>query len=152
MLTSLKDSVNSALGVAVILVFALMVGVIITGKISLESLKANNASLRADIVQLNANEQQLTRNNDIKDQQLKKLEQDYKIIIDLNTQNRKRLAALKATHESRTKQANLIKDSSDEPTKDWANALLPADAVQLLQQTRCESGDANQHDLCFTPP
>ena len=152
MLTNLKDNATGALGIAALLIFSLMLGVIVVGKISIESLKANNAALRDDITQLNANEQALSRNNAFKDQQLKQLERDYRIIIDLNTANRQRLAALKATHESRLNQANLLKDSTDEPTKDWANALLPSDALQLLKQTDCKSDNSNQHDLCFAPP
>ena len=40
-----------------------------------------------------------------------------------------------APHESRLNQANLLKDLTDEPTKDWANALLPSDVLQRLKQT-----------------
>jgi len=118
------------------------------GSLGMHSLKAKNASLTNDLLQSQVSVDALINSNDNQAERINALERDYRVMTELNATHRKQIVDLQATHESRIVQANLIKDSPDEPTKDWANALLPVDALQLLKQTDCKSGDPNANGLC----
>jgi hypothetical protein len=129
-----------------------MATVIVVGALGITSLKAKNGTLSHDLLQSQVSVEALLSSNDNQAERIKTLERDYRVMTELNAEHRKQVIDLKATHESRIAKANLIKDSTDEPTKDWANALLPTDALQLLKQTDCKSGDPNQNGLCVTTP
>jgi len=133
----------------IVLIMATLLGV---GGLGMHSLKAKNASLTHDVLQSQVSVEALLSSNDNQSERIKILERDYRVMTELNATHRKQLIDLQATHESRIVQANLIKESDDEPTKDWANTLLPTDALQLLKQTDCQSGDTDQHGLCVTAP
>ncbi|MCL1114674.1 hypothetical protein L2703_13865 [Shewanella basaltis] len=129
----------------IVLIMATLLGI---GALGTHSLKAKNASLTNDLLQSQVSVDALISSNDNQAERIKTLERDYRVMTELNAAHRQHVIDLQATHESRINQANLIKDSPDEPTKDWANALLPNDALQLLKQTDCKSGDANPNGLC----
>ncbi|WP_351122587.1 hypothetical protein [Shewanella sp. T24-MNA-CIBAN-0130] len=130
-----------ALGVAVIAIIALLL-------VSNESLKTKIAHKDNDLLQSAVSISALSSSNDNQAEHIKTLERDYRVITELNTQNRKRVADLEATHESRLQEAAQLRTSDDEPTKDWANALLPGDALRLLKSTNCQSGNTDQNGLC----
>ncbi len=129
----------------IVLIMATLLGI---GSLGMHSLKAKNASLTNDLLQSQVSVDALISSNDNQAERIKTLERDYRVMSELNATHRQQVIDLQATNESRINQANLIKDSPDEPTKDWANALLPADALQLLKPADCKSGDPNQNGLC----
>lgn len=129
----------------IVLIMATLLGV---GGLGMHSLKAKNASLTHDVLQSQVSVEALLSSNDNQAERIKILERDYRVMTEINATHRKQLIDLQATHESRIVQANLIKESDDEPTKDWANALLPTDALQLLKPADCKSGDPNANGLC----
>lgn len=129
----------------VVLLMASLLGV---GSLGMYSLKAKNKTLSNDLLQSQVSVEALLSSNDNQAERIKTLERDYRVMTELNADHQKQVIDLQATHESRITQANLIKDSPDEPTKDWANALLPTDALQLLKQADCQSGDPNQNGIC----
>jgi hypothetical protein len=131
----------------IVLIMATLLGV---GALGMYSLKAKNKTLSHNLLQSQVSVEALLSSNDNQAERIKTLERDYRVMTELNATHRKQVVDLQATHESRIKKANLIKASNDEPTKDWANALLPADALQLLKQADCKSGDPNQNGLCVT--
>lgn len=133
---------------ALLIVVLLMATLLGVGSLGMYSLKAKNETLSHDLLQSQVSVEALLSSNDNQAERIKTLERDYRVITELNATHRKQVIDLQATHESRIAKANLIKDSTDEPTKDWANALLPADALQLLKPTDCKSGDPNQNGLC----
>jgi cell division protein FtsB len=143
MFNSIKDTAFASLTL-------ILVAIIGISYVSIESLQARNTLLNNDITQLNVSNQALISNIESKEVQIARLKQHYEIVIALNAQHRKNLNDINATHKSRMDKAYLIKDSTDEPTKDWANALLPADAVQLLKPADCKSGDPDPNGLCAT--
>ncbi|WP_350583015.1 hypothetical protein, partial [Pseudomonas sp. HY2-MNA-CIBAN-0224] len=87
----------------------------------------------------------LLSSNDNKDERIKLLEREHRIITQLNTSHRKQLAELESALNHKLARADQLRTSHHEPTKTWANTDLPDDAVQLLKQTDCESGDTHQH-------
>ena len=125
-----------------------MATVIAVGALGITSLKAKNGTLSHDLLQSQVSVDALLSSNDNQAERINTLERDYRVMTELNARHRKQVVDLQATHESRIAKANLIKDSTDEPTKDWANALLPADALQLLKPADCKSGDPNPNGLC----
>lgn len=131
----------------VVLLMATLLGV---GSLGMYSLKAKNKTLSDNLLQSQVSVEALLSSNDNQAERIKTLERDYRVMTELNADHQKQVIDLQATHESRITQANLIKDSTDEPTKDWANALLPADALQLLKPTDCKSGDPNPNGVCVT--
>lgn len=133
----------------VVLLMASLLGV---GSLGMYSLKAKNKTLSNDLLQSQVSVEALLSSNDNQAERIKTLERDYRVMTELNADHQKQVIDLQATHESRITQANLIKDSPDEPTKDWANALLPTDALQLLKQADCQSGDPNQNGICVAAP
>jgi hypothetical protein len=94
----------------------------------------------------------LLSSNANKDERINMLERDYRIITELNTSHRKQVADLQSTLDHKLARANQLRTSNHEPTKTWANTDLPSDAVQLLKQTDCQSGDTDQNGLCVTAP
>jgi hypothetical protein len=133
----------------IVIILATLIGF---GTLGINSLKSKNASLTHNLLQSQLSVEALISSNDNQAERIKTLERDYQVMTELNTAHRKQVIDLQATHESRITQANLIKDSPDEQTRDWASASLPADAVQLLKQTNCQSGDPNQNGLCTPSP
>ncbi|WP_137225367.1 hypothetical protein [Shewanella sp. MEBiC00475] len=133
----------------IVIILATLIGF---GALGMNSLKAKNASLTHDLLQSQVSVEALLSSHDNQAARIKTLERDYRVITELNAAHRKQVIDLQATHESRITQANLIKDSPDGPTKDWANALLPTDALQLLKQTDCQSGDPNPNGVCVAIP
>ena len=129
----------------IVIIMGALLGI---GALGMHSLKAKNASLTHDLLQSQVSIDALLSSNDNQAERIKTLERDYRVMTELNAAHRQQVIDLQATHESRIAKANLIKDSPDEPTKDWANALLPADALQLLKPADCKSGDPNQNGLC----
>ena len=129
----------------IVLIMATLLGV---GALGMNSLKAKNKTLSHDLLQSQVSVEALLSSNDNQAERIKTLERDYRVMTELNAAHRKQVIDLQATHESRIAKANLIKDSPDEPTKDWANALLPVDALQLLKPTDCKSGDPNPNGVC----
>jgi hypothetical protein len=133
----------------VLLCIVILMGVLLgVGSLGMYSLKAKNASLTNNLLQSQVSVDALISSNDNQAERINTLERDYRVMTELNATHRKQLVDLQVTHESRITLANLIKDSPDEPTKDWANTLLPIDALQLLKQTNCKSGDPNPNGLC----
>jgi hypothetical protein len=116
------------------------------------SLKAKNGTLSHDLLQSQVSVDALLSSNANKDERIKTLERDYRIISQLNTSHRKQVADLQSTLDHKLVRANQLRTSNHEPTKTWANTDLPSDAVQLLKQTDCESGDTDQNGLCVTAP
>ncbi|WP_434929156.1 hypothetical protein [Shewanella sp. HL-SH2] len=141
-----NDFKTTVLFIVVMLLSALL-GISALG---MNSLKATNKTLSYDLLLSQVSVEALISSNDNQAERIKTLERDYRVMTELNATHRKQVIDLQATHESRIAKANLIKDSTDEPTKDWANALLPADALQLLKPTDCKSGDPNQNGVCVT--
>jgi hypothetical protein len=141
------DDLKTTVLLCVVLIMATLLGI---GALGMNSLKAKNGTLSHDLQQSQVSVDALLTSNDNQAERIKTLERDYRVMTELNATYRKQVVDLQATHESRIKKANLIKDSNDEPTKDWANALLPADAMQLLKPADCKSGDPNQNGLCVT--
>jgi cell division protein FtsX len=129
----------------IVLIMATLLGV---GALGMNSLKAKNKTLSHDLLQSQVSVEALLSSNDNQAERIKTLERDYRVMTELYATHRKQVIDLQATHESRIAKAHLIKDSTDEPTKDWANALLPVDALQLLKPTDCKSGDPNQNGIC----
>ena len=130
----------------IVLIMATLLGV---GALGMNSLKAKNKTLSYDLLQSQVSVEALLSSNDNQTERIKTLERDYRVMTELNADHQKQVIDLQATHESRIAKANLIKDSTDEPTKDWANDLLPTDALQLLKQADCQSGDPNQNGICI---
>jgi hypothetical protein len=128
----------------------IMATVIAVGGLGITSLNATNKTLSRDLLQAQVSVDALLSSNDNQAERINTLERDYRVMTELNARHRKQVIDLQTTHENKIAKANLIKDSPDEPTKDWANALLPADAVQLLKPADCKSGDSNQNGLCVT--
>lgn len=122
-----------------------MATVIAVGALGISSLKAKNGTLSYDLLQSQVSVDALLSSNDNKDERIKSLERDYRIITQLNTAHRKQLAELESTLDHKLARADQLRTSGHEPTKTWANTDLPSDAVQLLKQTDCESGDTHQH-------
>jgi cell division protein FtsX len=129
-----------------------MATVIAVGALGITSLKAKNGSLSHDLLQSQVSVEALLSSNDNKDERIKTLERDYRIITELNTSHRKQVADLKSTLDHKLERANQLRTSNHEPTKTWANTDLPSDALQLLKQTDCQSGDTDQNGLCVTAP
>ncbi|MGX9460610.1 hypothetical protein ACWXWU_05125 [Shewanella sp. A14] len=129
-----------------------MATVIAVGALSITSLKAKNGTLSHDLLQSQVSVDALLSSNDNKDERINTLERDYRIIIELNTSHRKQVADLQSTLDHKLVRANQLRTSNHEPTKTWANTDLPSDAVQLLKQTDCQSGDTDQNGLCVTAP
>jgi cell division protein FtsX len=129
-----------------------MATVIAVGALGMTSLKAKNGTLSHDLLQSQVSVDALLSSNDNKDERIKTLERDYRIITELNTSHRKQLADLQSTLDHKLERANQLRTSNHEPTKTWANTDLPSDAVQLLKQTDCQSGDTDQNGLCVTAP
>lgn len=127
-----------------------MATVIAVGALGITSLKAKNGTLSHDLLQSQVSVEALLSSNDNQAERIKTLERDYRVMTELNARHRQQVIDLQAIHENKIVKANLIKDSTDEPTKDWANAVLPADAMQLLKPADCKSGDTNQNGLCVT--
>ena len=132
---------------SIVLIMATLLGISALG---INSLNAANKTLSHDLLQSQVSVDALLSSNDNQAERINTLERDYRVMTELNARHRKQVVDLQATHESRIAKANLIKDSTDEPTKDWANALLPADVVQLLKPADCKSGDTDQDGLCVT--
>jgi cell division protein FtsB len=139
------DSIKDTVFASVTLILLAIIGICY---VSIESLQARNVLLNNDISQLNASNQALISNIESKEVQIARLKQNYKIVIALNAQHSKNLSDINATHKSRMDKANQLRSSHNEPTKDWANALLPVDAVQLLKSAHCQSGDTDQDGVC----
>ncbi|MCT7942393.1 hypothetical protein [Shewanella holmiensis] len=133
----------------IVLIMSALLGITALG---INSLNAANKTLSHDLLQSQVSVDALLSSNDNQAERINTLERDYRVMTELNARHRKQVVDLQATHESKITKANLIKDSTDEPTKDWANALLPADALQLLKPADCQSGDSNQNGLCVTAP
>ncbi|QHS13191.1 hypothetical protein [Shewanella sp. Arc9-LZ] len=129
-----------------------MATVIAVGALSITSLKAKNGTLSHDLLLSQVSVDALLSSNANKDERIKTLERDYRIITELNTSHRKQVADLQSTLDHKLERANQLRTSNHEPTKTWANTDLPSDAVQLLKQTDCQSGDTDQNGLCVTAP
>jgi cell division protein FtsX len=129
-----------------------MATVIAVGALGITSLKAKNGTLSHDLLQSQVSVEALLSSNDNKDERIKTLERDYRIINDLNTSHRKQVADLQSTLDHKLVRTNQLRTSNHEPTKTWANTDLPSDALQLLKQTDCQSGDTDQNGLCVTAP
>jgi cell division protein FtsX len=129
-----------------------MATVIAVGALGITSLKAKNGTLSHDLLQSQVSVEALLSSNDNKDERIKTLERDYRIITELNTSHRKQVADLQSTLDHKLERANQLRTSNHEPTKTWANTDLPSDALQLLKQTDCQSGDTDQNGLCVTAP
>jgi cell division protein FtsX len=129
-----------------------MATVIAVGALGITSLKAKNGTLSHDLLQSQVSVEALLSSNDNKDERINTLERDYRIITELNTSHRKKVADLQSTLDYKLERANQLRTSNHEPTKTWANTDLPSDAVQLLKQTDCQSGDPDQNGLCVTAP
>ncbi|WP_351189408.1 hypothetical protein [Shewanella sp. TB4-MNA-CIBAN-0142] len=127
-----------------------MATVIAVGALGISSLKAKNGTLSNDLLQSQDSVDALLSSNDNKDERIKLLERDYRIITQLNSSHRKQLAELESTLNNKLARADQLRTSHHEPTKTWANTDLPSDAVQLLKQADCESSDTHQHGLCVT--
>ena len=133
----------------IVIILATVVGF---GALGMTSLKAKNGTLSHDLLQSQVSVEALLSSNDNQAERIKTLERDYRIITELNTSNRKQVADLQSTLDHKLARANQLRTSNHEPTKTWANTYLPSDAVQLLKQTDCQSGDTDQHGLCVTAP
>jgi cell division protein FtsX len=131
----------------IVLIMATLLGVTALG---INSLNATNKTLSHDLLQAQVSVDALLSSNDNQAERINTLERDYRVMTELNAKHRKQVVDLQTTHENKIAKANLIKDSTDEPTKDWANAVLPADVVQLLKPADCKSGDSNPNGLCVT--
>jgi cell division protein FtsX len=131
----------------IVLIMATLLGITALG---INSLNATNKALSHDLLQSQVSVDALLSSNDNQAERINTLERDYRVMTELNARHRKQVVDLQATHESKIAKANLIKDSTDEPTKDWANALLPSDALQLLKPADCKSGDSNPNGVCVT--
>jgi cell division protein FtsX len=129
-----------------------MATVIAAGALGITSLKAKNGTLSHDLLQSQVSVEALLSSNDNKDERIKTLERDHRIITELNTSHRKQLADLQSTLDHKLERANQLRTSNHEPTKTWANTDLPGDALQLLKQTNCQSGDTDQNGLCAAAP
>ncbi|MEH6464694.1 MAG: hypothetical protein V7771_12390 [Shewanella psychromarinicola] len=129
-----------------------MATVIAVGALGITSLKAKNKTLTHDLLQSQVSVDALLSSNANQAERIKTLERDYRIITELNTSHRKQVADLQSTLDHKLERANQLRTSNHEPTKTWANTDLPSDAVQLLKQTDCQSGDTDQNGLCVTAP
>jgi cell division protein FtsX len=129
-----------------------MATVIAVGALGITSLKAKNGTLSHDLLQSQVSVDALLSSNDNKDERIKTLERDHRIITELNTSHRKQVDDLQSTLDHKLERANQLRTSNHEPTKTWANTDLPSDAVQLLKQTNCQSGDTDQNGLCAATP
>ncbi|MGI2112010.1 hypothetical protein ACRN9G_00210 [Shewanella frigidimarina] len=74
-----------------VLVMAIVIAV---GALGISSLKAKNGTLSYDLLQSQVSVDALLSSNDNKDERIKSLERDYRIITQLNTAHRKQLASL----------------------------------------------------------
>jgi cell division protein FtsX len=133
----------------VVLIMATLLGI---GALGMNSLKAKNGTLSHDLLQSQVSVDALLSSNDNKDERIKTLERDYRIITELNTSHRKQVADLQSTLDHKLERANQLRTSNHEPTKTWANTDLPRDALQLLKQANCQSGDPNPNGVCVTTP
>jgi cell division protein FtsX len=133
----------------IVIILATVVGF---GALGITSLKAKNSTLSHDLLQSQVSVDALLSSNANKDERINTLERDYRIITELNTSHRKKVADLQSTLDHKLARANQLRTSNHEPTKTWANTDLPADAVQLLKQADCQSGDKDQHGVCATAP
>jgi cell division protein FtsX len=131
----------------IVLLMATLLGITALG---INSLKTTNKALNHDLLQSQVSVDALLSSNDNQAERINTLERDYRVMTELNARHRKQVVDLQTTHENKIAKANLIKDSTDEPTKDWANAVLPADALQLLKPADCKSGDTDPNGLCVT--
>jgi biopolymer transport protein ExbB/TolQ len=129
-----------------------MATVIVVGALGITSLKAKNGTLSHDLLQSQVSVDALLSSNDNKDERIKTLERDHRIITELNTSHRKQVADLQSTLDHKLERANQLRTSNHEPTKTWANTDLPSDALQLLKQTNCQSGNKNDNGLCAATP
>lgn len=133
--------------ICVALIMGLMLAI---GSVSISSLKAKNADLNAEIVNAQVSVNALVSSNDNKDERIKTLEREYRVITELNTSHRNQVATLESALDTKLASANKMGNSEHEPTKTWANADLPSDALQLLKQADCQSSDTDQHGVCAT--
>ena len=131
----------------IVIILATVVGF---GALGMTSLKAKNSTLSHDLLQSQVSVDALLSSNANKDERIKSLERDYRVMTELNTSHRKQVADLQSRLDHQLERANQLRTSHHEPTKTWANTDLPTDALQLLKQTDCESGDADQNGLCVT--
>jgi cell division protein FtsX len=125
-----------------------MATVIAVGALGITSLKAKNGTLSHDLLQSQVSVDALLSSNDNKDERIKLLERDYRIISQLNTSHRKQLAELESALNNKLARADQLRTSHHEPTKTWANTDLPGDALRLLKSTNCQSGNTDQNGLC----
>jgi cell division protein FtsX len=133
----------------IVLIMATLLGI---GALGMNSLKAKNGTLSHDLQQSQVSVDALLSSNDNKDERIKTLERDYRIITELNTSHRKQVADLQSTLDHKLERANQLRTSNHEPTKTWANTDLPRDALQLLKHANCQSGDPNPNGVCVTTP
>lgn len=118
--------------------------------LSMSSLKSKNETLTNDLLQSQVSVEALLSSNDNKDERIKKLEREYRVISELNTSHRNQVSDLKSELGNKLERANQLGNSEHEPTKTWANADLPGDALQLLKQADCQGSDTDQHGICAT--
>jgi cell division protein FtsX len=130
----------------------IMATVIAVGALGMTSLKAKNGTLSHDLLQSQVSVDALLSSNANQAERINTLEREHRIISQLNTSHRKQVADLQSTLDHKLERANQLRTSNHEPTKTWANTDLPSDAVQLLKQTDCQSGDTDQNGLCVTAP
>jgi hypothetical protein len=140
---------KSTVLLCIVIILATVVGF---GALGMNSLKAKNKTLTHDLLQSQVSVDALLSSNANKDERINTLERDYRIITELNTSHRKQVDDLQSTLDHKLVRANQLRTSNHEPTKTWANTDLPSDAVQLLKQTDCQSGDTDQNGLCVTAP
>ncbi|WP_137225771.1 hypothetical protein [Shewanella sp. MEBiC00475] len=129
-----------------------MATVIAVGALGITSLKAKNGTLSHDLLQSQVSVDALLSSNDNQAERINTLERDYRIITELNASHRKQVADLQSTLDYKLERANQLRTSNHEPTKTWANTDLPTDALQLLKQTDCKSGDPNPNGVCVATP
>jgi cell division protein FtsX len=129
-----------------------MATVIAVGALGITSLKAKNGTLSHDLLQSQVSVEALLSSNDNQAERINTLEREHRIISQLNTSHRKLVADLQSTLDHKLERANQLRTSNHEPTKTWANTDLPSDALQLLKQTDCQSGDTNKNGLCAAAP
>lgn len=139
MLTNIK----LAAVVAVALAFTFLL-------VSNASLKAKIAHKDNDLLQSEVSINALSSSNDNQAATIKRMERDYNIVTELNSQHLKQVAELETAAAHKQERANKLRTSDDEQTRTWANTELPTDALQLLKQTDCQSSDRNQDGVCVT--
>jgi len=135
----------------VLLCAALIMGLMLAvGALGMQSLKAKNAALNAELVNAQVSVNALISSNENQAAEIARLERDNKIVSDLNNSHRKQVADLESALGRKIERAEQLRTSEHEPTKTWANADLPLDALQLLKQADCKSSDADQSGVCPT--